>query len=68
MAEEVERSQRVILGLRGNTLVVAVTEFVVTCGMFLTNAFWSLYVLALGAEIHELGLFSLITGILPAFL
>jgi len=48
--------------------VVAVTEFVVTCGMFLTDAFWSLYVLALGAEIHELGFFSLITGILPAFI
>lgn len=49
-----------------NALVVSVTEFIITGGIFLTNSFWSLYVLALGASIAEFGLFSLITGILPA--
>jgi DHA1 family multidrug resistance protein-like MFS transporter len=36
--------------------------------MFLTNPFWSLYVLELGASISELGLFSLLTGLMPAAL
>jgi MFS family permease len=34
--------------------------------MFLTNPFWSLYVLELGASISDLGFFSLLTGLLPA--
>ncbi len=55
-----------ILGLRGNALVAATTEFLIDCGIFLTDAFWSLYVLALSATITDLGLLSLITGLIPA--
>lgn len=62
------RRRRVILGMGKNALVVAVTELIVTSGIFLTNSFWSLYVLALGASIAEFGLFSLVTGLLPALL
>lgn len=54
------------LGLRGNALVLTLTQFLITCGMFLTNPFWSLYVLELGASISDLGFFSLLTGLLPA--
>ncbi|MEE8322156.1 MAG: MFS transporter, partial [Candidatus Bathyarchaeia archaeon] len=58
--------ERVFLGLRGNALVLTLTQFLITCGMFLTNPFWSLYVLELGASISDLGFFSLLTGLLPA--
>lgn len=68
MAEKEGKKQRVIMGLHGNALVISLTDFVIDCGMFLTNVFWSLYVLELGASIADLGLFSLITGILPALL
>lgn len=69
MAEKDERKgQRIILGLRGNALTISLTDFIIDCGMFLTMAFWSLYVLELGASIADLGLFSLITGVVPAFL
>lgn len=57
---------RAFLGLRGNALVLTLTEFLWTCGFFLINPFWSLYVLELGASIPELGFFSLVTGLLPA--
>lgn len=60
------KKKREILGLKGNALVLTLTQFLITCGMFLTNPFWSLYVLELGASIAELGLFSLITGLVPA--
>ena len=56
-----------ILGLRGNALIIGLTDFVVDCGIFLTDAFWSLYVLALGASMLEFGVYSIITGIFPAF-
>ncbi|MCW4038225.1 MAG: MFS transporter [Candidatus Bathyarchaeota archaeon] len=60
------KKERVLLGLRGNALVLTLTEFLITCGMFLTNPFWSLYVLELGASIYDLALFSLLTGLVPA--
>jgi MFS family permease len=60
------KRRRIILGMGRNALVVSVTEFIVTSGIFLTNSFWSLYVLALGASIAEFGLFNLVTGLLPA--
>ena len=66
MAGKNDGKPKYILGLRGNALVAAMTEFVIDCGIFLTDAFWSLYVLALSATITDLGLFSLITGLLPA--
>lgn len=62
-----EGRQRYFLGLRGNALLIGLTDFIVDCGMFLTNAFWSLYVLALGATMIEFGVYSLITGLFPAF-
>lgn len=67
MLEEIKKPPRYIFGLRGNALLIGLTDFVIDCGMFLTNAFWSLYVLALGASIIEFGIYSIITSIFPAF-
>ena len=58
--------ERVFLGLRGNALVLTLTQFLLTFGFFLTDPFWSLYVRELGASIPDLGLFSLLTGLFPA--
>jgi MFS family permease len=65
--EKKDEKQRVILGLKGNALFLSLTDFVINCGLFLTNVFWSLFILNLGASIYELGLFVLITGLLPVF-
>jgi len=66
LAMDAKEKPKYILGLKGNALVTALTEFVIDCGIFLTDAFWSLYVLALDATITDLGLLSLVTGLLPA--
>jgi MFS family permease len=58
------RSRFDFLGLRENTLVVSVTEFIHDSGLHWVNPFFSLYVLALGGELADLALLSLIQGLI----
>ena len=51
------------IGLKGNTLVVSLTEFIHDSGGHLTNPFWSLYLLALGGSLSDLALISIIKGL-----
>jgi MFS family permease len=51
------------LGLRGNALVMSITEALGQGVGFLTSTFWSLYVLDLGASLSILGLLGLLQGL-----
>jgi MFS family permease len=51
------------LGLKGNALVMSITEITGQGVLALTSTFWSLYVLDLGASIPILGLLGLIQGL-----
>jgi len=57
------RSERRVLGLKGDALVISITEFIHDSGLHLTRGFWSLYPLNLGGSLTVLGLFGLITGL-----
>jgi len=61
-------TSRQFLGLRGNALTISLTDFVATAGMFLSQPFWSLYVLSLDASVVDLGLINLAAAIFGAFL
>lgn len=61
-------SERSFLGLRGNALVMTITETFGQGVLFLTSTFWSLYVLELGASLAILGLLSFIPGIIKVVL
>ncbi len=52
------------LGVRGNALVMSITEPIGQGVLFLTSTFWSLYVLELGASLYIIGLLSLISGLI----
>jgi len=57
------QSGKSFLGLRGNALVMSITETVGQGILSLTSTFWSLYVLDLGASISILGLLGLVQGL-----
>ncbi|MEM2094619.1 MAG: MFS transporter [Candidatus Bathyarchaeia archaeon] len=57
-----------LLGLGGNALTVALTDFIGTAAIFLYQPFWSLYVLSLGASAVDLGMLNLVTAIFGAAL
>ena len=44
------------IGLKGNALVVSLTELIHDSGIWLTDPFWSLYVLSLGGSLSDLAL------------
>ena len=51
------------LGIKGDALVVSITEFIHDSGGHLTRSFWSLYVLSLGGSLGTLALLSAIQGL-----
>jgi len=62
------KTSRQFLGLRGNALIISITEFIATSGMFLSQPFFSLYVLSLGASVVDLGLLNLVSALFGALL
>jgi len=54
--------------MRGNALVMSVTEPIGQGVLFLISPFWSLYVLDLGASMTLLGLLALISGLIRVLL
>lgn len=62
------KTSRQFLGLRGNALTISITEFIATSGMFLSQPFFSLYVLSLGASVVDLGLLNLVSALFGALL
>jgi MFS family permease len=56
------------LGLRGNALTMTATETLGQGILFLTSAFWALYVLELGASLAVVGILSLIQGLIRTLL
>jgi len=56
------------LGLKGNALVMTFTETIGQGVLYLTSAFWSLYVLELGASLAMVGLLGFIQGLIRVFL
>ena len=57
------KSGKSLLGLRGNALVMSITETVGQGILFFTSTFWSLYVLHMGASISMLGFLGLVQGL-----
>jgi MFS family permease len=57
-----------MLGLRGNALMMTITEFFGQGIKFLTFNFWSLYILHLGGSLGAIGIISLIVGIFSLIL
>jgi len=52
------------MGMKGNALVMLITEPIGQGVLFLTTTFWSLYVLELGASLYIVGLLALISGLI----
>ncbi len=50
--------------MKGNALVMSITEPIGQGVLFLTSTFWSLYVLELGGSLYVIGLLSLISGLI----
>lgn len=59
---------KTFLGMRGNALIMSITEPIGQGILFLISPFWSLYVRDLGASITLLGLLGLISGLIPVLL
>jgi len=57
------KSGKGVLGLRGDALVISLTEFIHDSGLHLTRSFWALYALSLDGSLAILGLFGLINGL-----
>lgn len=53
--------------MRGNALVMSVTEPIGQGVLFLASTFWPLYVLELGGSLYVIGLLSLISGLVRVF-
>lgn len=53
--------------MKGNALVMSVTEPIGQGVLFLASTFWSLYVLELGGSLYIIGLLSLISGLVRVF-
>ncbi len=62
-----EKFDRTFLGMRGNALVMSVTEPIGQGVLFLASTFWPLYVLELGGSLYIIGLLSLISGLVRVF-
>lgn len=58
------RSGRTFLGMKGNALIMSITEPIGQGVLFLIAPFWSLYVIDLGASLTLLGLLGLISGLI----
>ena len=61
-------SGRTFLGMTGNALVMLVTEPVGQGVLFLTQMFWSLYVLELGASLFTLSLLAFVSGLIKVIM
>jgi len=62
------RGEKSFFGMRGNALVMSVTEPIGQGVLFLISPFWSLYVLELGASMTLLGLLGFVPGIIRVLL
>ena len=52
------------MGMRGNALVMSITEPIGQGVLFLTSTFWPLYVLELEGSLYIIGLLSLVSGLI----
>lgn len=52
------------MGMRGNALVMSITEPIGQGVLFLTSTFWPLYVLELEGTLYIIGLLSLVSGLI----
>ena len=62
-----EKPDRNFLGMKGNALVMSLTEPIGQGILFLASTFWPLYVLELGGSLYIIGLLSLISGLIRVF-
>lgn len=61
--------ERQFLGLKGNVLTISITELIAGMGVFLTQTFWSAFVvLSLGASVTMLGLLNMVSALFTAVL